>query len=61
VLSAFRGRVAALQIGVTRGWRTPDGDLSAEQVAEHMNEITDTTGLLVPASIFDEIAIGFAD
>ena len=61
VLSAFRGRVAALQIGVTRGWRSPDGDLSAEQIAEHLNEITDTTELLVPGSIFDEIAIGFAD
>lgn len=56
VLSAFRGRVAALQIGVTRGWTSPTGDLSAEDVAAHRSDITDTRRLLVPGSIFDEMA-----
>lgn len=56
VLSAFRGRVAALQIGVTRGWTSPTGSLSAEDVAAHRSDITDTRGLLVPGSIFDEMS-----
>ena len=57
VLSAFRGRVAALQIGVTRGWISSTGHLSAEDVAAHLSEITDPADLLVPGSIFDEMAI----
>lgn len=56
VLSAFKGRVAALQIGVTCGWTSASGRLSAEDVESHMAEITDTEGLLVPGSIFDEMA-----
>lgn len=55
VLSAFRGRVAALHIGVTRGWFSPNATFSAEDVATHMSEITDMAGMLEPASIFDEI------
>ncbi|CAA0136725.1 Putative short-chain type dehydrogenase/reductase [Mycolicibacterium vanbaalenii] len=56
VLSAFRGRVAALQIGVTRGWISENGMVSAEDVATHLDEITDTDDLMVPSSIFDEMA-----
>ncbi len=56
VLSAFRGRVAAVQIGVTRGWSSPGGSLSAEDVASHLAEILDTTELLVPRSLYDEMA-----
>ncbi|WP_396930266.1 SDR family NAD(P)-dependent oxidoreductase [Mycolicibacterium sp.] len=60
VLSAFKGRVAALQIGVTRGWTSPSGALSAEDVESHLAEITDTAGILVPESIFDEMAFDVA-
>lgn len=56
VLSAFRGRVAALQIGVTRGWSSPGSSFSAEDVASHLTEIFDTTDLLVPRSLYDEMA-----
>lgn len=56
VLSAFRGRVAALQIGVTRGWISETGSVTAEDVVIHLDEITDTRDLLVPGSIFDEMA-----
>jgi NAD(P)-dependent dehydrogenase (short-subunit alcohol dehydrogenase family) len=56
VFSAFGGRVAALQVGVTRGWTSPTGTLTAEDVAAHLAEITDPAGLLVPASITDEMA-----
>lgn len=54
-LSAFCGRVAALRIGVTSGWVSPDGSLTAEDVAAHLDEITDAEGMIVPGSIFDEI------
>jgi NAD(P)-dependent dehydrogenase (short-subunit alcohol dehydrogenase family) len=55
VFSAFMGRVAALQIGITRGWKAPDGTLSADDVAQHLPEILDTTGLLVPKTLYDEM------
>jgi NAD(P)-dependent dehydrogenase (short-subunit alcohol dehydrogenase family) len=56
ILSAFRGRVAAVTIGVNRGWCSPTGRLTAEDVAAHLGEINDTQGMLVPGSIFDEMA-----
>lgn len=55
VLSAFRGRVAALQIGVTRGWFSAGGAFAAEDVAANLDRILDPSGILVPGSIFDEI------
>jgi NAD(P)-dependent dehydrogenase (short-subunit alcohol dehydrogenase family) len=57
VLSAFAGRVAALQIGVTRGWRSPTGQFTAEDVAAHLAEITDPNRIVIPQSIFDEMAV----
>jgi NAD(P)-dependent dehydrogenase (short-subunit alcohol dehydrogenase family) len=56
VFSAFMGRVAALQIGITRGWTAPDGTLSAEDVAANLPQILDTTELLVPRTLYDEMA-----
>lgn len=56
VLSAFRGRVAKLQIGVTRGWLSPGGEFTAEDVETHFADISDTCGLVLPENIFDEIA-----
>jgi NAD(P)-dependent dehydrogenase (short-subunit alcohol dehydrogenase family) len=55
VFSAFLGRVAAIQVGITRGWTAPDGRLSAEDVADHLPEILDTAGLLVPRTLYDEM------
>jgi len=55
VLSAFRGRVAALQIGVTRGWCGSGGTFAAEDVAANLDQILDPSGILVPGSIFDEM------
>jgi len=60
VLSAFRGRVAALQIGVTRGWCGPGGTFAAEDVAANLDQILDPSGILVPGSIFDEMEHAFA-
>ena len=56
VFSAFMGRVAAVQIGETRGWMAPGGSLTAEDVAAHLPEILDTTGVLVPRTLYDEMA-----
>jgi NAD(P)-dependent dehydrogenase (short-subunit alcohol dehydrogenase family) len=56
VLSALMGRVAALQVGITRGWTAPTGSFSAEDVATHLPEILDTTELLVPRSLYEEMA-----
>ncbi len=56
VLSAFLGRVAALQIGITRGWTAPGGRLTAEDVATHMPEITDAADILIPRTLYDEMA-----
>lgn len=56
VLSAFAGRVAALHVGITRGWRSPGGSFTAEDVAAHLADITDADNILVPQSIFDEMA-----
>jgi NAD(P)-dependent dehydrogenase (short-subunit alcohol dehydrogenase family) len=56
VLSAFRGRVAQLHIGVTNGWISPTGQFTAEDVEEHFSEVSDTSRLLYPETIFDEIA-----
>lgn len=55
VLSAFRGRVAALQIGVTRGWFGADGAFDAEDVATNLDRILDPSQISVPGSIFDEM------
>ncbi|OBG85421.1 hypothetical protein A9X05_16590 [Mycobacterium sp. E3298] len=60
VLSAFRGRVAALQIGVTRGWFAADGAFDAEGVAANLDRILDPSDIFVPGSIFDEMEYVFA-
>lgn len=54
-LSAFCGRVAALRVGVTKGWIAPGGSFSAEDVLAHLDQITDPEDMLLPNSIFDEI------
>lgn len=59
VLSAFRGRVAALRVGVTRGW-SGGGSVTAEDVATNLDQILDDTGMLVPGSIFDEMEYGLS-
>lgn len=55
VLSAFSGRVAALRVAVTPGWISPTGSFTAEDVQRELATITDTDGMFVPGSIFDEI------
>lgn len=56
VLCAHSGWVGAVQIGVTGGWCSPGGRFSAEDIATHLTQITDTAAMMVPGSIFDEMA-----
>jgi len=50
------GRFARVFVGETRGWVAPDlGSLSAEEVAEHLDQIRDLDEYTVPANIFDEV------
>jgi NAD(P)-dependent dehydrogenase (short-subunit alcohol dehydrogenase family) len=55
ILSAFRGRVAAVTISVSKGWCSPGGQFTAEDVAAHLDEIGDCERMVVPGSIFDEM------
>jgi NAD(P)-dependent dehydrogenase (short-subunit alcohol dehydrogenase family) len=57
VLSAFSGRVAALQIGVTPGWRSPDGSLTAEDVRDQLPSITDAAQIWLPANMSEEVSL----
>jgi NAD(P)-dependent dehydrogenase (short-subunit alcohol dehydrogenase family) len=56
VLSAFSGRVAALRVGVTPGWKSATGEISAEDVLNNLESITAEAGTWVPASMSDEVA-----
>jgi NAD(P)-dependent dehydrogenase (short-subunit alcohol dehydrogenase family) len=49
------GRVAEVFIGETKGWATPD--LTAEDVAENWDTITDRDGYAVPANLGEETAL----
>lgn len=56
VLSAFSGRVAALRIGVTQGWISPTGSLTAEDVRDNLDAILEPEGTWLPASMGEESA-----
>ncbi|WP_327107449.1 SDR family NAD(P)-dependent oxidoreductase [Nonomuraea glycinis] len=53
VLSAGGGRVARVFIGVTRGYLK--GDLTAEDIRDHLDEVFDDTGYQVPGNSMEEM------
>lgn len=53
ILSAGGGRVARVFIGVTRGYL--NGDLTAEDVRDHLTEVFDDTGYQVPENSMAEM------
>jgi hypothetical protein len=53
ILSVAAGRVARIFVGLTRGYLT--GELSAESVADHLDEIFDPTDYLTPANSTEEV------
>ena len=52
--SAMAGRYARVFYGHTRGWLSPTGHPTAEEIAEHLDQIRDPEGALVPTSCRDE-------
>jgi NAD(P)-dependent dehydrogenase (short-subunit alcohol dehydrogenase family) len=52
--SAMAGRYARVFYGHTRGWLSPSGHPSAEEIAEHLDQIRDPEGALIPTSCRDE-------
>lgn len=56
ILSAYRGRVAAVQIGTTTGWFS-DSAFSADDVADNFVRITSAERMHVPGSIYDDMEI----
>lgn len=58
IYSATGGRIARVFIGINAGWLGPrDRPASAEEVAEHITEIRDTTRFEIPADLVDEFRI----
>jgi NAD(P)-dependent dehydrogenase (short-subunit alcohol dehydrogenase family) len=60
--SAGFGRYARVFVGEAQGWIAPDIEtVSADDVAEHLDEIRDLDDYIVPRHIYDEVeAIGQA-
>jgi NAD(P)-dependent dehydrogenase (short-subunit alcohol dehydrogenase family) len=57
VYSAGAGQVARIFLGRTRGYS--QSSLSIEDVRDHLSEIRDETGYLVPANSLEEMALFF--
>jgi len=54
--SAGFGRFARVFVGESRGWVAPDLEsVTAETIAEHLDEIRDRDDYTVPSNIFDEV------
>jgi NAD(P)-dependent dehydrogenase (short-subunit alcohol dehydrogenase family) len=53
--SAVAGRFARVIVGVTDGWFAEDQDaVTPDDIAEHLDEICETTGFHLPESLYDE-------
>jgi hypothetical protein len=54
--SAGCGRFARVFTGVAPGWLAPAGQpATAEDVEDHLSEIEDVNGFVVPGSVWDEL------
>ena len=51
------GRFARVFVGETRGWTAPDANVSVEDVIEHLDQIRDQDGYVVPAHLYEEIEL----
>jgi NAD(P)-dependent dehydrogenase (short-subunit alcohol dehydrogenase family) len=55
--SAFAGRFARAFVGLAEGWHADHGgDPTADDIAEHFEEIAAVEPFSIPSSIFDEVA-----
>ncbi len=58
IFSVGGGRYAKVFVGLCQGWAAGKGSRpSVEDVAEHMSQINNTDGYIIPASINDEMAL----
>lgn len=56
--SAGGGRFARVFTGVSDGWLSPqDHNATAEDIDEHLDEIEDLDGYVLPGSAFDELRV----
>jgi NAD(P)-dependent dehydrogenase (short-subunit alcohol dehydrogenase family) len=55
IISVGAGRVARAFVGVTRGWLAPSP--TAEDIAEHLDEVFDPTDFVVPGSSGEEVQL----
>ncbi|MGE2733924.1 SDR family NAD(P)-dependent oxidoreductase [Mycolicibacterium vaccae] len=54
--SACAGRYARVFTGLGYGWLAdPDSEPTAEDIADHLDEVSSTDGFIVPESIVDEV------
>jgi hypothetical protein len=54
--SAFGGRYARVFVGLGDGWCAPPGsEPTADDVAEHLAEVSATEPFTVPESIYEEV------
>jgi len=54
--SALAGRYARVVYGLTDGWISRSADATAEDIAEHLDEILSVDSISIPTMIRDEIA-----
>jgi hypothetical protein len=58
IYSAMAGRFARVFVGLGDGWEADRGTTpTAEDVAEHFDQLSQTEPFTVPMSIFDEISL----
>jgi NAD(P)-dependent dehydrogenase (short-subunit alcohol dehydrogenase family) len=62
IYSVGAGRFARVFVGLCRGWTSrEDPQVSAEEVRDHMEQIRDEAGYIVPASAAEEIMSAMKD
>jgi NAD(P)-dependent dehydrogenase (short-subunit alcohol dehydrogenase family) len=54
IYSIGGGRVARVFVGLTVGWGTVGAEFTAEDVRDHLDEIEDTTGFIIPRHAGDD-------
>ena len=53
--SACAGRFARVFVGLSEGWVSDEGNPSAEDIAEHLEQVAAADPHTIPSSIFDEV------
>jgi NAD(P)-dependent dehydrogenase (short-subunit alcohol dehydrogenase family) len=53
--SACAGRFARVFVGLGNGWVAPERTPTAEDIAEHLGQVSASEPFIVPTSIFDEV------